>query len=192
MFSTFFHILSVDKLKTPIFQISTFFTFLCILPFIYFPVDFFVSFCLIFPRKNTAFQSQSTLKCGLNLQNSSDRYDICISCAADSNPVSFVHCIYNRPVSHVQSDMPVIQNNISGKCLFIADSNSHIFHIPCRPWQANPEMCIHRLYKSRAIRSFCQTGTAPYVRISDKLAGVIYDSLSRSSLILHILWAEAS
>ena len=81
--------------------------------------------------------------------------------------------------------MPVIQNNISGKCLFIADSNSHIFHIPCRPWQANPEMCIHRLYKSRAIRSFCQTGTAPYVRISNKLTGVIYDSLSRSSLILH-------
>ena len=105
-------------------------------------------------------------------------YDIGIGSAADSDPVRLVHCVDDCSVSHVQTHMSVIENQISRLGFFVAYSIPGIHHIICCSRKADPEMCIYRLNEAGTVSSFCQARTAPDVWISYELTGIIDHCLS--------------
>ena len=62
-----------------------------------------------------------------------------------------------------------IKNQISRLCIFHRNLGSVLCLIFCYTGKCVSILCINTLHKTRTVCTFCQTGSSPYIRISDKL-----------------------
>ena len=119
-----------------------------------------------------------------SLQYSSYSNNVRISGRQYSNTSRAVDRIYNLSISHVDPHMSVIADHISRNRFFIADTFSGSPHLSGCTRKIYTKMLIHRLHKSGTVCTICQARASPYIRISDKLTGIINNRLSGSGLFL--------
>ena len=81
------------------------------------------------------------------LQHASDRDDFRRVHVTDSNPGLCVPRIYNRAVSHVDSHMAAVHDQVARLGVRIAYAVSGTFHCPSRPRQGYAKFPIHRLHE---------------------------------------------
>ena len=93
-------------------------------------------------------------------------------CSFDGLSVSCIH--------HNMMDITIFcrENQIPRLCVFNRNLGSILALIFGYSWQIIAKSLINLLYKSGAVRPFCQACTAPYIRIANKLACVINNGLS--------------
>ena len=86
--------------------------------------------------------------------------------------------MYKRVVPNINTNMSAVAYNVTG--LNIIDTYSVSYTALCAGGmrKRNTKRCIYRHYKSGTIRTICQTASAVYIRISDKLACIICNCLS--------------
>ena len=73
--------------------------------------------------------------------------------------------------------MSIIADNISRSCIAVANGSSRTAHLRRCSWKLYTEMLIYRLYKPRTVSTMCKACTTPYIRISDKTAGILHNRL---------------
>ena len=85
--------------------------------------------------------------------------------------------MYKRVVPNINTNMSAVAYNVTR--LNIIDTYSVSYTALCAGGmrKRNTKRCIYRHYKSGTIRTICQTASAVYIRISDKLACIIGNCL---------------
>ena len=89
--------------------------------------------------------------------------------------------MHDLVIAYVDAHMSVITDQISRHFLGIADRLASARLRAGRMRHRNTETSEHRHGKSGAVRSVCQAGSAPYIRISHKLQRIRRDRRSRSA-----------
>ena len=84
----------------------------------------------------------------------------------------------NLPSAHINCHMTGIADNVTWLGILIAHFTSCPLQCHRTVWQADSKVGINALDKSGTVRSIGETLAAPYIRVSNKLAGIRYDITS--------------
>ena len=117
--------------------------------------------------------------CTFLLYKTSYRYNCSVcSIIADLDPVLRVRCMNDLAITHVNSHVSAIADQISRLCICVGYFCTCILLLIGCSRKADSEVRIDTLYKSGAVCTIGKACSAPYVRISYKLCGIIHNRRS--------------
>ena len=122
--------------------------------------------------------------CTFLLYKTSYRYNCSVcSIIADLDPVLRVRCMNDLAITHVNSHVSAIADQISRLCICVGYFCTCILLLIGCSRKADSEVRIDTLYKSGAVCTIGKACSAPYVRISYKLCGIIHNRRSGTTAV---------
>ena len=115
------------------------------------------------------------------------------SIVRDLDSGAWVTCVDDTVVSHVDSNVTAVADDVAGFCISDSAGYSSAHRAKCvgGMWKRSSEMSVDGHYKTGAVSSVCKTGTAVYVGVSKETSCVSHNrfpfgAVGRSSTVFRL------
>ena len=122
------------------------------------------------------------------IDNASDCDNGPVSSNRNLDPCLLRTGMYDSPITHIDSHMPAIIDDITGSCLVVGYSSTYLRLGVRASWQINTKLFEHRQGKTGTVCSVCQACPSRYIRITKKLTGIINNLLSLRTATTGWFW----